>query len=490
MTQIDSQFRRSLEIALGSALEYLQGLDSAAVAARLDTVTLRRQIAKPLNSAAMPAERVIEDLIDDVAGGLIGSAGGRFFAWVMGGSLPSALAAEWLTVAWDQNAAQSTSAPAASIVEETAAGWLKDLLRLPQEASFAFVTGCQMAHVVCLASARHALLEQRGWDVEARGLYGAPPIRILTSDAHHRSVERAVKLLGFGLQQIESLPDETDGTLSADTLQQALHSAGAPAIVILGAGDINTGAFDCFETLIPLAKRYRAWVHVDGAFGLWAAASPRHRDLVKGVERADSWATDGHKMLNVPYDSGYAFVRDAAAHRAAMFQPASYIPTGNSVRDPFEWNPEWSRRARGFATYAALRELGREGVAELVDRCCAHAEAIVNGIARLEGSQLLSPARFNQGLVRFIDPTPHASEEDHDRFTDAMIEAIDRDGEAFFGGTTWRGRRAMRVSVCNWQTSDRDVRRTVEAVARCLKAFVQRPGAAHEDRSPLSDALK
>jgi glutamate/tyrosine decarboxylase-like PLP-dependent enzyme len=403
MIEIDSAFRKPLELALNAALEYIDSLETAPVCAATDAQTLRTRMQKPLNATGMPPERVIEELLADVKGGITGSAGGRFFAWVMGGSLPSALAADWLTSAWDQNAAQFGSAPAAAMAEEVAGTWLKDVLNLPAEASFALVTGCQMAHATCLASARYALLERIGHDVEQNGLYGAPAIRIITSDAHHGSITRAIRLLGMGAANIVSLPVTSDSRLDADVLHDALHDAQEhPAIVVLQAGDINTGAFDDFQTLIPLAKDHKAWVHVDGAFGLWAAASPRYRKLTAGIDAADSWATDGHKLLNVPYDCGYAFVRDAHAHRAAMFSSAPYIPIADDGRSAMLWNPEWSRRARGFATYAALRELGRDGIADLVDRCCANAHAITTGIGKLDGAQLLWEPMFNHGLVRLI----------------------------------------------------------------------------------------
>jgi len=385
------------------------------------------------------------------------SAGGRFFGWVVGGALPSALAADWLTATWDQNAGLYAAGPAAAIVEEVAGAWLKDIFGLSAHTSFALVTGCQMAHVTGLAAARHALLARRGWDVEQRGLSGAPPIRILSSSERHGSAERAIRLLGMGLQQITYLPVDAQGRLRADALQQALESNGdGPAIVLLQAGDVNIGAFDDFEALIPIAHRHGAWVHVDGAFGLWAAASPRYRHLTAGIAKADSWATDGHKWLNVPYDCGYAFVSDTDSHRASVSYRAPYLTHDAQARDQMDWTPEWSRRARGFPTYAALRQLGRKGITELVDHCCQHARALATRIGALPGAELLSEPIINQGLVGFGDRT------------DDIIASILATGEAFFGGTTWRGRRAMRVSVCNWQTSEEDVNRAVNAVASVL----------------------
>ena len=301
-----------------------------------------------------------------------------------------------------------------------------------------------MAHFTALAAARHAVLRKRGWDVEERGLAGSPAIRIVCGDQRHGSVDRALRLLGMGrpecVADLESTLDEP-----AD-------------IVILQAGDINTGAFDTFESLIPKAKSKGAWVHVDGAFGLWAAASPRYRHLLRGVEAADSWTTDGHKWLNTPFDCGYAFVADSESHRAAMSKRETYLTHAAEGRDQMDWTPDWSRRGRGFPTYAALRQLGREGVAALIERCCEHARAIVHGIGSLPGAEILSEPIINQGLVRFID----------DETTDEVIEAINASGEAFFTGTTWRGMRAMRVSVCNWRTSEDDVRRTIE----CAKKIV------------------
>jgi glutamate/tyrosine decarboxylase-like PLP-dependent enzyme len=468
--KIAPDLRQALASAYQHALSHLETLDETSVAATADLKTLRGQICKQLTREGMAPEQVIEELVRDVSGGLLGSASGRFFGWVIGGVLPAAMAADWLTSAWQQNAAMYACSPAASVVEETVGSWLKEILRLPSSASFALVSGCQMAHVTCLAAARHALLARRGWDVEAEGLFGAPPIRILSSSERHGSFERAVRMLGFGHARIRLLPVDGEGRLAPEALAAELETdPAAPTIVLLQAGDINIGAYDSFATLIPIARRYQAWVHVDGAFGLWAAASPRLQHLVEGVEQADSWATDGHKWLNVPFDSGFAFVADPEAHRASLAIRAAYLTHATEARDQVEWNPEWSRRSRCFPAYAALRQLGRDGLAELIERCCQHAHSLVMGIGALPGAEVLWEPVINQGLVRFLNPMPGATAEDHDRWTDEVIAKILATGEAFFGGTTWRGQRAMRISVCNWRTSDADVERVVKVVARVLQ---------------------
>jgi glutamate/tyrosine decarboxylase-like PLP-dependent enzyme len=458
-------YRESLTLALQHSLAHIENLEHAPVGPTADADALRARLARPLTGDGTPPEQVLAELVEDVSGGIMGSAGGRFFAWVVGGALPAALGADWLAAAWDQNAALHVSAPAAALVEEISGAWLKEILGLPAAASFAFVTGCQAAHTVCLAAARNALLSRLGWDVEQRGLFGAPPIRILTSSERHGTVKRAVRLLGLGLDQMRDLPADARGRLEPGVLERALESdSGAPAIVILQAGDLNIGAYDPFAELIPIARRHRAWVHVDGAFGLWAAASPRYRYLLAGAGEADSWATDGHKWLNTPFDSGFAFVAHPEPHRASMSYFASYISRHGDARDPIDWNPEWSRRARGFAVYAALRQLGPNGIARLVERCSDVARRLVLGIGALDGAEVLWEPVINQGLVRFLGASP----EDHDRRTDEVIAAIQASGEAFFGGTTWRGCRAMRVSVCNWQTTDADVERSIAAVKSAI----------------------
>jgi glutamate/tyrosine decarboxylase-like PLP-dependent enzyme len=413
----------------------------------------------------MPADSVVNELVRDIDGGLNNSVNARFYAWVIGGSLPSALAADWLTSTWDQNAGLYTVSPASAIVEEAAGAWLKELFRLPESCSFGLVTGCQMAHTTCLAAARSWLLARQGWDVEKQGMSGSPQIRIFCG-LRHASIDRTLHLLGFGAQSLTTLPVDNDGALVPGAVEDALREInGQPAIVLLQAGDINTGGFDNFESLVPIARKYGAWAHVDGAFGMWAAASPRYDALVRGMDQAHSWATDGHKWLNVPYDCGYAFVAEPDAHRASMSYSASYLTQHGDARDPFDWNPEFSRRARGFASYAALRELGRVGVRELVERCCDCAAQLVAGLGELEGVKVLARPIINQGLLTFPDPSGAFSSE----WTDKVISEIDAEGTSFFSGTTTPdGSRAMRVSVSNWQTSPEDVVRTIAGVERVL----------------------
>jgi glutamate/tyrosine decarboxylase-like PLP-dependent enzyme len=440
------------------AIEFLASLEHRPVQATVGLETLRERLGGKTPESGSAAVTVIDDLVAATAGGHLGSAGGRFFAWVIGGSLESALAADWLTSVWDQNAALYACAPAAAVAEEVAGAWLKDLLDLPAEASFAFTTGCQLAHFTCLAAARHRVLSDAGWDVNSDGLFGAPPIRVLTSDQRHGSIDRAVRFLGLGNRNLVAIPTNADGQIQADELQRALAAGKGPTIVVLDAADLNVAAFDSFASVIPAAKAAKAWVHVDGAFGLFARASRQKRWLTAGLELADSWATDGHKWLNVPFDCGFAAVRDREAHRASMTVSASYIAAEGRARDQIDWNPEWSRRARGFAVYAAIRELGRSGLEALIERSCAHAHRLVKGIGGLPGAQVLWEPRLNQGLVRFRD----------DPTTDRVIAAVNSTGEAFFSGTTWRGMRAMRVSVVNWRTTASDVERAIAAVAAVL----------------------
>lgn len=457
---------KALDYAHRAASAWIEGLDERPVAARATLDDLTAAFRMPLPETGSRPEEVIDWLNRHAAGGMLGSAGGRFFAWVIGGSVESALAADWLVAAWDQNAALYACSPAASVVEEVAGAWIKELLDLPRDASFAFTTGCQMAHMTGLAAARHAILRRVRWNVETDGMFGAPPITLMTSDQKHGSVERAARYLGLGRRAILPLATDESGRIAPATLACALSRRSGPVILVLNAADLNVGACDRFADLIPIAHAAGAWVHVDGAFGLFARASRTHRHHLDGVELADSWATDGHKWLNVPFDCGIALVRDRDAHRAAMTLSASYVTAEAGARDQIDWNPEWSRRARGIPVYAALKEMGRQGVEAMIDRCCAHARALVAGIGALPGAQVLHPPTLNQGLVRFRRDG-HTPDQD-DAFTDETIRRINATGEAFFSATTWRGRRAMRVSVVNWRTSPGDLDRAIAAVRAVL----------------------
>ena len=463
-----SRSHDTLTLAVEHATRYLDNLDDMPVAARLTLDQLRDRLGGPVPQRGTPSAQVIDELVAATDGGHNGCAGGRFFAWVIGGALDSALAADWLTSTWDQNAALYACSPSAAVAEEIAGEWLKQMLDLPAEASFAFTTGCQLAHITCLIAARHAVLQRAGWDVNEQGLFGAPRIRVITTAERHHSIDRAVRLLGIGNRNLITLPTDDARRIDTAKFEPTLPSEQCPTIVILDAADLNIAAFDPFDRLIPLAHAAGAWVHIDGAFGLMARASRAKRQLMPGIELADSWATDCHKWLNVPYDCGLGGVRDRAVHRASMTISASYIAAEGRARDEIDWNIEWSRRARGFTVYAALRELGREGLERLIDNCCDHAAAIVDGIGRLPGAEALWRPTLNQGLVRFLDPRAGATDADHDARTDAIIAAINAGGEAFFSGTTWRGKRAMRVSVVNWRTTSEDVQRVVAAAKAAI----------------------
>jgi glutamate/tyrosine decarboxylase-like PLP-dependent enzyme len=441
------QHRNAMAAAHRIALDYLEGLDRRPVQPTTTLDELRGRFSMPLPEAGMDATAVIEELARQAEGGILNSSSGRFFGWVIGGNVPASLAADWLTSAWDQAAVMYATGPAAAVVEEVCGDWLKQLLGLPAEASFALVTGCQMAHVTCFLAARHRVLANTGWDVERWGLAGSPGIRVLATDLHHGSIERAVKMVGFGLDNLHTLPAE-----------ELVEAVSGPTIVVLQAGDINSGLFDDLEHLIPGLQARGAWVHIDGAFGLWAQATRRFQHLAKGVELADSWATDGHKWLNVPYDCGYAFVRDREAHRASLSHRASYLTHAEDVRDQIDWNPDWSRRARGFATYAAIRELGRDGIARMLERCCDLAKRMIEKAAELPGVEVIASPVLNQAMLAF----------GADARTEAVIAHVVASGEAFVTGTTHHGRRAMRLSVCNWHTNEHDADRCVRAIAAAL----------------------
>ncbi len=453
-----------LDRTAAHAAGYIDTVNSRPIATTASIEELRARLAKPLPEASTDATQVIDDLVRDTEGGILGSSSARFFGWVIGGTLPVALAADWLTSTWDQNAASNVTALAEAVVEEVCGDWAKQLLGIPPSASFAFVTGCQMAHTTALAAARHKLFRDRGWNVEARGLAGAPPLRVLTAANRHESIIRSVRLLGIGTDALQIVPSDQQGRVDTAELERVLqNSPGVPTLVTLQAGDLNTGTFDPFAEACRIAHDYHAWVHVDGAFGLWVATSQKYRHLLDGAERADSWATDGHKWLNLPFDCGLVFVADPAAHRAAFAQDTSYAVPIERLRNQKDWNPEWSRRGRGFPAYAAIRALGRSGIADIVDRCCAHADRLVTGIGGLPGAEIVVRPTINQGLVRFLSRGGN-----HDRQTDAVIGRIQAKGVAWFGGVTWQGMRVMRISVCNWTTTDRDVDATIASVRDAL----------------------
>ncbi|MEA2247370.1 MAG: hypothetical protein QOH46_1899 [Solirubrobacteraceae bacterium] len=452
-------YEPTLRRAADLALDYLSRVPELTVREDASLEELRAALQVPLNDAPLPPLEVVEHLAAAVEPGLIASQSPRYFGFVVGGSLDSAMAADWLTTAWDQNSGGYPVAPSASVAEEVACAWLLDLLGLPETAGVGLTTGCQMAHVTCLAAARHRVLAGAGWDVERDGMFGAPEVRVLVGARAHASVFAALRLLGFGSGRVALIPVDDEGRMRVSELERTLGASDQPAIVIAQAGEVNTGAVDAMTEVTRLAREYGAWCHVDGAFGLWASASPALRALTRGVEDADSWATDAHKWLNVPYDCGVAIVRDRAAHVGAMssFAGAAYIPgPEQDERNQSEWVPEFSRRARGFTVYAAIRELGRAGVADLVERCCAHAQLMAELLGGEKGVTILNDVVLNQVLVRF--------ERDGRNATDEVMRAVQLEGTCWMSATTWDGERAMRISVCNWRTTEDDIRRSAAAI--------------------------
>jgi glutamate/tyrosine decarboxylase-like PLP-dependent enzyme len=419
---------------------------------------IRSAFAGPLPEEPADPERVLDELLAAADGAIVGSVGPRFFGFVTGGALPAATAADMLATGWDQAAFNEVLAPAAGAAEDAAATWLKELLGLPATASTGFVTGAQAGNTVGLAIGRSEVLGREGWDVNRRGLHGAPPVRVVASEERHATVDRALRLLGLGTDSLQPVRADPNGAIDVDHLEEVLRSdSGTPTVVALQAGNVNTGACDDFVSAVPLAERHGAWVHVDGAFGLWAAASPRFAHLTRGVEDADSWGTDGHKWLNVPYDCGFAFCRDPELHAATMSYRAAYLTRPDDATPMLgDLTPESSRRARGFAVWAALQELGRSGVTALVDRCCDHARAMAELLAT-GGATIHNDVVMNQVLVGF-----GSSER-----TDAVVDAVQREGTCWAGATTWRGDRLMRIAVSNWSTTREDVERSAEAILRC-----------------------
>ncbi|MFI5912311.1 pyridoxal phosphate-dependent decarboxylase family protein [Dactylosporangium sp. NPDC051541] len=442
------------------ARSWLSSLATRAVPPTADADSLAPIVGGPLPDEPMDPAAVVELLARSAEPGLMAMPAGRFFGWVIGGTLPAALGADWLVSAWDQNAAMRYPTPATAALEEAAGAWIVDLLGLPTGSDVGFVTGATMANFTGLAAARRHVLARRGWDVDFDGLFGAPRIRVLVGDERHDTLDLALRYLGLGAPTPVAADDQ--GRLRLDALAEALEAgSGEPAIVCLQAGNVHSGAFDPIGAAADLAHRHGAWVHVDGAFGLWAAAAPSLRHLVPGLDRADSWATDGHKTLNVPYDCGIVIVRDPAALRAAMGVEASYLiePAGpGGPADPFEKVPELSRRARGVPAWAALRSLGRRGVAEMVEGFAGNARRLAEGMAGIEGAEVLNDVVFTQVCVAFGD----------DDRTAAVTRALLAEGRAWMSGSRWRGRTILRISVSNWSTDATDIEESLAAVRRAV----------------------
>ena len=434
----------------------------------LPYAAMRGAFDAPTPERGMPAHEVIEDLVARSMPGLRAMTGPRFFGWVIGASHPAGVAADWLTAAWGQNAGNHEASPAAAAAETVAAKWLLDLLDLPRDASVGFVTGATMASFVCLAAARGAVLRRVGWNVEADGLFGAPPIHVLIGDDAHTSVFSALQFLGLGHDRVVRIATDAQGRMRAGETARAIARCPGPAIVITQAGQLNTGAFDPIQEIVPEARAHGAWVHVDGAFGLWARACGAMAHLAAGYEAADSWATDGHKWLQTPYDCGYAIVRDAEAHRAAMTIAASYLPpVAEGDRDPTHFVPELSRRARGFATWAMIRHLGRDGIAAMIAEHCRLAARMADRLAREPGVHVLNDVVLNQVIVRF---GARDADETADRLTMETIRRAQADGTCFAGGARWRDRWVMRLSVIAAPTTEADIDRSCEAICAAWRS--------------------
>jgi glutamate/tyrosine decarboxylase-like PLP-dependent enzyme len=450
----------AMEQASRHAIAYRRGIADATATPVLGYRDMVGAFAGPTPEHGTDPRDIIDDLVTRATPGIRATSGSRFFGWVIGSSHPTGVAADWLTSAWGQNGGNLIAAPAASAVEAVTATWLLDLLHLPSECSVGFVTGATVASFVCLAAARSEMLRRFGWDVEADGLCGAPAINVLIGADAHATIYSGLKYLGLGARRVTVVASDDAGRMRPDALERALQTIAGPTIVIGQAGQINTGACDPFEQIVPMVRAAGAWLHVDGAFGLWAQACPLRAHLTAGVEHADSWATDGHKWLQTPYDCGFAIVRDADAHRRAMSISASYLPTADEdEREPSAYVPELSRRARGFAVWAMMRQLGRSGIAELVDRHCEIARRMAERMVLEPGVELICPVELNQFMLRFGGPG-----EKGDQATLDTVAAVQKDAITFVGGAQWRGEWVMRVSVSSIATTMDDADHSVAAM--------------------------
>ncbi|MGZ5441826.1 MAG: pyridoxal phosphate-dependent decarboxylase family protein [Thermoanaerobaculia bacterium] len=451
------------------AADFLRALPDRHVGARATRDELLSSLRVPLGDRGDDPAAIIDLLAAQGDRGAIACAGPRYFGFVIGGSYPVALAADWLTSTWDQNPGIYATSPLVSVIEDVAREWLLELFDLPRESGLGFVTGCQMANFTCLAAARHGVLRRLGWDVEADGLAGAPRINLVTSAESHITVDVAMRYLGFGTRHLLRVETDGEGRMRADRLRRLLDNLSGPTILCAQAGNVNPGAFDPLREIGDIAREHGAWLHVDSAFGLWARASRELRHLADGIELADSWATDAHKWLNVPYDNGVAIVRHAEDQRAAMTSTAAYLVQTQGVeRDSVDWVPEFSRRGRGITVYATLRALGRAGVEELVDRSCARARQMADILRRAPGVEVLNDVVLNQVLVRFGGD---------DELTRRVIAGVQQEGTCWLGGTTWQEKAAMRVSVSNWSTTEEDATRSAEAILRVFASVAAPVGS-------------
>jgi len=453
------------------AADYLDRLPQRPVGVTATPADLAARLATRLPDIGLDPLSILEQQVAALDPGLIASAGPRYFGHVISGAHPAALAMDWMTASWDQNAVLYATSPANAVVEEVVGNWLIDLLGLGKtgrDISVGFVSGCQMAHVTALLAARHAMLARIGWDVERQGLIGAPNLRVLVGAEAHGTVATALQYIGLGRGRATIIPSDDQGRMDVAHLRATLASSSDPAIICAQAGGVNTGAFDDLPAIADIAQMAGAWLHIDGAFGLWAATSTQHRHLTDGIERADSWATDAHKWLNVPHDSGIVFTAHPAAHRAAMSVPGeAYLArAGEGQRDPYQWVPEMSRRARAFAIQAALLAFGREGLADLIDRCCGLARRMRDLLQAHPRITVLNDVVLNQ--ILFSVTPANMSDGAADAFTDQVIAAIQADGTCWLGGTTWRGRRHVRLSICNYRTSEADIDLSAAAICRAV----------------------
>ncbi|MGH2809121.1 MAG: pyridoxal phosphate-dependent decarboxylase family protein [Actinomycetota bacterium] len=467
-----SDWKSVIDAATAAAHAYFESLPERHVYRAAEPEEIRPLVGGPLPETGTPAEEVVAALAQDLDPFITAHACGRFFGFVIGGMHPAAYGAELLTSMWDQNAGLYAVTPGVAVVEDVAREWVVDLLDLPPDASAGFVTGGQMANFTCLAAARDAVLHDSGWDVEANGLQDAPGVNVLVKSEKHSTVARALRYLGLGFSHATEVASDGESRIDISGLDAALRKTSGPTIVCVEAGNVNTGSFDPFTAVADLVEEHRArgnptWVHVDGAVGLWARASRTHRHLTDGMERLDSWSTDAHKLLNVAYDSGIAICRDASAHRAAMSVHASYLIQSETdrTRDPMDWNPEFSRRARGVGVYATLKSLGREGVSDLVNRTCGLARRFAEMLRETGRVEIMNEVAFNQVLVRWL-----ADDDDHDAFNDRVMDRVQREGIAFFSGTNVGAMRLMRISISDWATDEDDVARAVDALVRAAEA--------------------